>query len=206
MDISELKLKAPIKAAKPKCIKAQEFLNADELPSTIEESGDVAKVWWWYENPLGGNDFKYYKCIPVYEVWGAKKRKKYIEKELANEKSIARKNYFLSLYPQKRMTDKKYLKPDHKYTRRPDVAELLVLDHEGNPTKCAQGAAWAYLEINLGIIKDKNGRPAWKDPTPTGNRMIAIGFTKVGDEVYDGDISLEGRKVAVFRFGTLHSA
>ena len=200
MDFSDLKLKAPIKAAKPKCIKAQEFLNADDLPSTIEESGDVAKVWWWYENPLGGNDFKYYKCIPVYEVWGAKKRRNYIEKEIARE-SGAQKEYLESLVPSKPKP-----KVDHKYTRRPDISEILILDHEGNPTKCAQGGAWCYLEINAGIIQDENGRAAWKDPTPTGNRMIAIGFTKVGDEVYDGDISLEGRKVAVFRFGTFHSA
>ena len=95
-----LKLKAPIKAAKPKCIKAQEFLNAAELPSTIEESGDVAKVWWWYENQLGGKDFKYSKCIPVYEVWGAKKRRKYIEKEIAREKGF-RKKYLESLIPAK---------------------------------------------------------------------------------------------------------
>jgi len=71
-------LVAPIKAAKSKCEKAQKFLNWDHLPTTIEESGDVAKVWWFYKDGVG-LDFKFFLCIPIYEVWGAKKRKKYLE-------------------------------------------------------------------------------------------------------------------------------
>ena len=184
---------------KPKCVKAQAFLDWSELPTTIEESGDVAKVWWLYVDKIGKENFKFFVCVPVYEVWGAKKRKKYIEKEIAREKNNARKKYLESLVPSKPKVDK-------KYTRRPDIVEMLVLDHEGNPTKCVQYDAWCYLELNAGIIKDENGRAEWKDPTPTGKRSIAIGLTKVGDEKYDGSISLEGKRLAVFRFGTFDSA
>ncbi len=87
------------------------------------------------------------------------------------------------------------------YTRRPDVVEMIILDHEGKPTKLNTKEAWVYLEINMGIYKDSAGRAEWKDPTPTGKRMIAIACTKLNGEIYDGSISNEGKKVAVFRFG-----
>ena len=103
--MNDLQLKAPNKADKPKCVKAQAFLNWDELPTTVEDSGDVAKVWWLYENEIGKDNFKFFLCIPVYEVWGAKKRKKYIEKEIAREKNSARKKYLESLYPSKKKVD-----------------------------------------------------------------------------------------------------
>lgn len=88
-----------------------------------------------------------------------------------------------------------------KYSRRPDIVEMVIFDHEGKKTALDTGGAWCYLEINVKIIRDKNGRAAWKNPTPTGNRMIAIGFTKADGEVYDGSIHLEGKIVAAFRFG-----
>ena len=91
--MNDPKLKAPNKADKPKCEKAQAFLNWSELPTTIEESGDVAKVWWLYENEIGKDNFKFFLCIPVYEVWGAKKRKKHMKKEATLEKNSFRKEY-----------------------------------------------------------------------------------------------------------------
>lgn len=87
------------------------------------------------------------------------------------------------------------------YNTRPDIVEMVILDHEGKPTKLNTEEAWCYLEINMGIIKDSAGRAEWKDPTPTGNRMIAIACTKFNGETYDGAINYKGKKVAVFRFG-----
>jgi hypothetical protein len=70
---------------------------------------------------------------------------------------------------------------------------------DGNPTKLDTGGAWCYLEINAGVIQSKSGRPDWKDPTPTGNRSIMFGCTKMDHGIYDGAIMLEGKPVAVFR-------
>jgi hypothetical protein len=78
---------------------------------------------------------------------------------------------------------------------------MIILDHEGEFTKLDTGEAWCYLEINCGIIKDDRGRAEWKDPTPTGNRMIAMACTKTNGETFDGSITVGGKKVAVFRFG-----
>ena len=88
-----------------------------------------------------------------------------------------------------------------KYNKRPDIVEMVIFDHEGKKTALNTGEAWCYLEINAGIIRDENGRAAWKDPTPTGKRMIAIACTKHNGEVFDGSIRLEGKRVAAFRFG-----
>ncbi len=77
-----LKLIAPAnKVELAKCEKAQKYLKWDELPTSIEDAGhhDIAKVWWMYKDTLGDNDFKFFLCIPIYEVWGAKKRKKYLD-------------------------------------------------------------------------------------------------------------------------------
>ena len=76
--MKDFTLTPPAKVEKPKCEKAQAYLRWDDLPTTIEESGDVAKVWWMYK-PDMADDFKFFLCIPIYEVWGAKKRKKYLE-------------------------------------------------------------------------------------------------------------------------------
>jgi hypothetical protein len=89
-------------------------------------------------------------------------------------------------------------------TERPSVVEMIVLDQVGQPTKLDTGGAWCYLEINAGIIKGKNNRPTWKDPTPTGKRSIMFGLSKVNGEHYDGSISLEDKTVAVFRLGKLN--
>lgn len=78
------------------------------------------------------------------------------------------------------------------------VKEMIILDHEGNRTKLNTSGAWCYLEINAGIIKDQNGRPNWKDPTPTGDRMLMQGCTKMDHGTYDGAIYLEGKIVAVY--------
>ncbi len=87
------------------------------------------------------------------------------------------------------------------YNTRPDIVEMILLNESGEPMTTTTEEAWRYLEENHGIIKDSAGRAEWKDPTPTGNRMIGIGFTKVGDSVYDGSIRIKGCRVAVFRFG-----
>jgi hypothetical protein len=86
------------------------------------------------------------------------------------------------------------------YNTRPDVVDMVLLC-SGAPTTHTTEEAWRYLEKTYGVIKDSAGRAAWKDPTPTGKRMIGIGFTKVGDSVYDGSIRFDGKRVAVFRFG-----
>ncbi len=86
------------------------------------------------------------------------------------------------------------------YNTRPDIVEMILLC-SGQPTNHTTEEAWRYLESNVGIIKDGNGRAAWKDPTPTGNRMIAIACTKLNGQTYDGSINHKGKKVAVFRFG-----
>lgn len=89
---------------------------------------------------------------------------------------------------------------NHLYNKRPDIEEMILLC-SGAPTTHTTEDAWSYLEKECGVIKDKNGRAAWKDPTPTGNRMIAIACTKLDGQTYDGSISYGGKKVAVFRFG-----
>ena len=47
---SYLKLKAPLKAIKLKCEKAQTYLKWDDLPTTREESNYGAKWWGGDEN------------------------------------------------------------------------------------------------------------------------------------------------------------
>ena len=84
-----------------------------------------------------------------------------------------------------------------------NVVEMIILDHEGIPTKLNTSEAWCYLEINAGILKGVNVRPEWKDPTPTGDRAIIFGLTKHNGEKYDGCILLEDKRVAVFRLGRL---
>jgi hypothetical protein len=93
----------------------------------------------------------------------------------------------------------------HKHlTENPNVVEIIILDHEGQPTKLNTVEAWCYLEINAGIIKGKNVRPDWKDPTPTGERAIMFGLTKHNGEIYDGCILLQDKRIAVFRLGKLN--
>jgi hypothetical protein len=84
----------------------------------------------------------------------------------------------------------------NKYIRRPDVVEMVMLANRALTTD----EAWEMLE-SIGISKSSSGRPDWVKPTSSHPRMIAFGFTKIGDEVFDGDISYDGRQVAVFRFG-----
>ena len=92
----------------------------------------------------------------------------------------------------------------NKYlTDKANVVEMIILDHEGNLTKLNTSEAWCYLEINARVIKGVNVRPDWKDPTPTGKRNISFALTKHNGEKYDGSITLEGKKVAVFRLGRL---
>jgi len=89
-------------------------------------------------------------------------------------------------------------------TKTPNVVEIIILDHEGQPTKLDTAEAWCYLDLNAGVVKGKNVRPDWKDPTPTGNRSICFALTKHNGEKYDGSITLEGKKIAVFRLGKLN--
>ena len=91
-----------------------------------------------------------------------------------------------------------------KYTRRPDVVEMVLLNNSEMSTELA----WEWLAL-IGVIKSASGRPEWAEPTSPYPRMIAFGFTKIETEVdgeivvenYDGDISYGGKQVAVFRFG-----
>ena len=89
------------------------------------------------------------------------------------------------------------------YNTRPDIVEMILLypnEGDGFMTTTTE-EAWRYLEHEFGLIKDERGRAEWKDPTPTGDRMIAIACTKTNGETFDGSITAGGKKVAVFRFG-----
>lgn len=87
--------------------------------------------------------------------------------------------------------------PMHEMKMRPDVVEMIVLEH----LEFTTSEAWSWLEANAGVVKDSNVRPAWKDPTPTGTRFIGFGTTKESGEIYDGEIFVGGKRIAVFRFG-----
>ena len=80
---------------------------------------------------------------------------------------------------------------------------MILLDHNGEEHDVSTESAWESLEKKIGIIKGENVRPAWKDPTPTGKRMIGFACTKIGDRVYDGSIRFDGVRMAVFRLGRL---
>ncbi len=84
-----------------------------------------------------------------------------------------------------------------------NVVEMILLDHNGEEHDVSTEKAWETLESKIGIIKGKNIRPDWKDPTPTDNRMIAFACTKIKDRVYDGSIRFNDVLVAVFRLGKL---
>lgn len=85
----------------------------------------------------------------------------------------------------------------------PNVVEMILLDHEGREQDISTERAWETLESKIGVIKGTNIRPAWKDPTPTGNRAIMFGLTKIENRKYDGSIYFDGVLVAVFRLGKL---
>jgi len=82
-----------------------------------------------------------------------------------------------------------------------NVVEMILLDHNQEEHDVWTEKAWETLESKIGIIKGENIRPDWKDPTPTGNRIIAFACTKIGDRMYDGSIRFDGVLVAVFRLG-----
>lgn len=84
-----------------------------------------------------------------------------------------------------------------------NVVEMVLLDHDQNEHDVPTEQAWQTLESKIGIIKGKNVRPSWKNPTPTGNRSIIFGTTKIEDRKYDGAIYFDGVCVAVFRLGRL---
>ena len=88
-------------------------------------------------------------------------------------------------------------------TDNPNVVEMILLDHNQEEHDVPTEKAWETLESKIGIIKGENVRPAWKDPTPTGNRMIAFACTKIKDRKYDGSIRFNGVLIAVFRLGKL---
>lgn len=90
--MSELgNLRAPItKPQKELCERAQKFLNDNgagrcdwDLPSKVMETDhDAARVWFVYEDTWFGSDspnFSFSVCIPIYAVWGRKKREKYLK-------------------------------------------------------------------------------------------------------------------------------
>lgn len=87
------------------------------------------------------------------------------------------------------------------YSRRPDVVEMILLYPDGSFMTTTTEESWRYLEHEFGLIKDEQGRAEWKDPSPTKDRMIGIACTKINGETFDGSITADGRKVAVFRFG-----
>ena len=84
-------LQAPInKAQREKCERAKAYLDDNpyrpgdwDLPSQVVETDhDVARVWFIYENTWMGDDspnFSFYMCIPIYAVWGRKKRERYLK-------------------------------------------------------------------------------------------------------------------------------
>ena len=88
-------------------------------------------------------------------------------------------------------------------TDKPNVVEMILLDHNQEEHDVPTDKAWESLELKIGIIKGENVRPDWKDPTPTGKRMIAFACTKIKDRKYDGSIRFNGVLIAVFRLGKL---
>jgi hypothetical protein len=92
----------------------------------------------------------------------------------------------------------------NKYlTDKANVVEMILLDHNQEEHDVPSEKAWETLESKFGVIKGKNVRPDWKDPTPTGKRMISFACTKIGDRKYDGSIHFGGIQVAVFQLGRL---
>lgn len=78
------------KAQREKCERAKAYLDDNpyrpgdwDLPSKVVETDhDVARVWFIYENTWIGDDspnFSFHICIPIYAVWGRKKREKYLK-------------------------------------------------------------------------------------------------------------------------------
>jgi len=84
-------LQAPInKAQREMCERAKAYLDDHgagrsdwDLPSQVVETDhDVARVWFIYENTWMHDDspnFSFDICIPIYVVWGRKKREKYLK-------------------------------------------------------------------------------------------------------------------------------
>ena len=70
------------KSAREICERARSFLGWEDLPSRVEQRDEVAIVWWVYKDTWPGDsqepDFKFSLAIPVYAVWGKKKRDKYL--------------------------------------------------------------------------------------------------------------------------------
>jgi hypothetical protein len=70
------------KSAREVCERARSFLCWNDLPSRVEQRDDVAIVWWVYKDTWPDDrhesDFKFSLAIPVYAVWGKKKRDKYL--------------------------------------------------------------------------------------------------------------------------------
>lgn len=65
------------------CERAQGYLEWEDCPSQVEVFPTFVRATWIYKdtwpNDPTGADFKYSLALPLYAVWGRKKREKYIQ-------------------------------------------------------------------------------------------------------------------------------